>query len=50
VLDIGPVEAGQPSGEGADEVAAVRNLQHPVEEVVLDNTVDGREVEPLTAE
>src|SRR6478735_9107989 len=50
VLNVGPVEASQASGESADEGVAAGNLQHPVEEVTLDNAVNSGEVEPLPAE
>ena len=40
VLDGGPVEAGEPLGEGRDELRTPIYLQHPVEEVGLDDPTD----------
>jgi len=45
VLDGAPGEAGQPTGQGADERRAAVDLDDPIEEVLLNDPADlgGRE-------
>jgi hypothetical protein len=50
VLDGAPVEAAEPTGKGPHEPVPLRHLDHPVEEVGLDDAVDAALIEPGAGE